>query len=101
MEVSFVTLNHAQQLKGSVNFNNVLRWRTKGEELIARASSAITFDMSAVCEHDSSLVALLLAWRRYAKVSGKNLIYINPPESLLRVAQVCNVTPLLGINGNG
>ncbi|TMG83900.1 MAG: STAS domain-containing protein [Betaproteobacteria bacterium] len=44
---------------------------------------------------DSAAVAVLLSWRRRAALEGKTLTFVDPPASLLALAQLYGVEDLL------
>lgn len=87
----------AFSVKGELVFSTVSRWRRTGRRYIQKAEQpSIEFSQVKFC--DSSSVALLLAWLRDAKESGKVLRFVHPPQQLLDVARVYGVLDLL--NGN-
>lgn len=79
---------------GVLNFGTVPHLRRKGIDLIANLDK-LTIDFQNVTRSDSSGLALLTAWVRYANNQGKSLHYINIPEQLLDLAKVCNLDHIL------
>lgn len=63
---------------------------------ITAAEPAI--DLSAVSNIDSSSLAVLFGWQRAAQAQGKSLRLINPPASLLSLAEVYGVSGLLPVS---
>jgi phospholipid transport system transporter-binding protein len=88
-------------VSGELVFSTVWRWRREGQKYIAKSDQPlIDFNNINLC--DSSAVALLLAWLRDAKESGKVLRFANTPQQLLNVARVYGVLDLLnGKTTNG
>ena len=54
-------------------------------------------DCSALADFDSSVLAVLLAWRRQLQERNQSLIVLNPPAKLKVLAGVYGVTDLLGL----
>jgi phospholipid transport system transporter-binding protein len=56
----------------------------------------LVFDFTDVTRVDSSALALLLAWLRRVKARGDSVVGLRaPPESLLSLARLYGVEPLL------
>jgi phospholipid transport system transporter-binding protein len=54
-------------------------------------------DCSALSDFDSSVLAVLLAWRRQLQECNQSLVVLNPPAKLKVLAGVYGVTDLLGL----
>jgi phospholipid transport system transporter-binding protein len=54
-------------------------------------------DCAALSDFDSSVLAVLLAWRRQLQERNQSLIVLNPPAKLRVLAGVYGVTDLLGL----
>ena len=59
-----------------------------------------TVDLSEVTEMDSSLLAAMLAWLRDARSRGRELAFVNLPDSLQTIARLYGVDGLLPIAAN-
>lgn len=81
-------------LLGKITFANVVSERQAGQKLIAQ-HKVETVDLGSVQSSDSSILALLLAWKRFTRESGWTLHYINLPQNLLSLAKVCNLEHIL------
>lgn len=79
---------------GVINFDTVVLLCKQGLALLFERE-ALAFDFAGVSQADSSAIALLLSWIRYAKVEKKVLSFHNLPTQLLEIANVCEVTPFL------
>lgn len=69
-------------------------------ELLAEGCAAmehpeVVFDLAAVTDVDSSSIAVILGWLRDAKKHGKTIRIVHPPEDLLNLAAVYDVTGML------
>ena len=80
-------------LSGAVTLGNVAAVLEEGRRHLAEGVQ--TVDLGEVNEMDSALLALLLAWLRDARASGKSLSFTNLPESLRTIAQLYGVDRLL------
>lgn len=71
--------------------------------LLAHGASLLSagdpvFDLAGVSEVDSSGLAVLFGWQRVALAQGKTLRIVNPPASLVSLAEVYGVTDLLPLS---
>jgi len=53
-------------------------------------------DLAALEAADSSAVALLLEWKNWARRSGREVRFDNPPEALRTIAGLSQVDDILG-----
>ena len=58
-----------------------------------------TIDLSGLEASDSSAVALLLEWKNWARRSGGDVRFENPPQALVTIAGLSEVDKLLGWDG--
>ena len=75
--------------------------QTNAEEIAKQGSLALAqtyrVDCAALFDFDSSVLAVLLAWRRQLQERNQSLIVLNPPAKLKVLAGVYGVTDLLGL----
>jgi ABC-type transporter Mla MlaB component len=69
--------------------------RNRGLTLIGAAGSTLTFDLGAVPEVDSAGLALLIDWLASATARSCQLRYVKPGKTLLALARLSEVEPLL------
>lgn len=55
----------------------------------------VVVDAAALTACDSALIALLLAWLRRAQREGVALRVVSPPDSVVQLAEIYGVAPLL------
>ena len=67
---------------------------TEGSAAVSSAANPV-FDLTGVTELDSSSLAVIFAWMRAAKASGKPFRLLNLPHNLLSLAAVYGVADLL------
>ncbi|MDO9242912.1 MAG: STAS domain-containing protein [Rhodocyclaceae bacterium] len=65
------------------------------------AGGESVFDLATVATVDSSGLAVLFGWQRAASAEGKALLVINPPGSLVSLAEVYGATELLPLSLQG
>jgi phospholipid transport system transporter-binding protein len=82
-------------VSGPVTLANVAGLLDEGRRHIEEGVRAV--DLGEVTEMDSSLVALLLAWMRDARLRGRDLAFANMPESLRTIARLYGVDGLLPV----
>ncbi len=68
-----------------------------GRKLLKAAPPAAetVFDLSAVDETDSSALTIVFAWLRTARQRGATLRIINPPASMVSLAELYSVSDFL------
>lgn len=81
-------------VQGPITVDNVAALLAQGNGLFA--APAVTVDLGAVTEVDSSALSLLLEWRREALRNGRTIHYLNLPGNLKSLADLYGVTELLG-----
>lgn len=84
------------KIQGDINFTRVLGIRKVGEEKIL-SSKRVSFDFSDVSRCDSSALVLLIAWKRFAKASGAEIEFLHLPQSLMSLADMCNIKSIIDL----
>ncbi|MBA2654757.1 MAG: STAS domain-containing protein [Gammaproteobacteria bacterium] len=79
---------------GLINFETAAQLYKKGTELFV-TTEEVRLDFAKVAFVDSSAIALLFNWLRFAKQKGKSFEFVNLPAQLLEIANVCEVMPFL------
>ena len=69
--------------------------RVAGLRAFVHSKGAIEVDLSGVGRVDSGGLALLIDWLAWARSSQRALKYIAPPATLLALARLSDVEPLL------
>jgi phospholipid transport system transporter-binding protein len=85
----------AYRLDAPLTFATVAALRKPGLALIASAGKTLTFDLEAVPAVDSAGLALLIDWLAMARARSCQLRYAKPGETLLSLARLSEVEPLL------
>lgn len=83
-------------VSGSMTLETAPALLAEGVTALAEAESV--FDLAAVADVDSSGLAVLFGWQRAARTQGKVLSVVNPPASLVSLAEVYGVTELLALS---
>lgn len=81
-------------LTGNITLANVVKARAQGLKIILE-NKIDCLDLSAVASNDSSILALLLAWKREAKKKAIRLEYVNFSSSLASIIRLCNLKNIL------
>jgi len=84
-------------LSGPVTLANVAQVLQEGLQHIR--DGARTVDLGQVTELDSSLLAMLLAWLREAKLRNAEVAFANLPQGLETIAQLYGVEGFLPVPG--
>ena len=88
--------NNHVQITGVLDFDTVIPLRTEGNRIIKSRDSVI-FDFQNTTCADSSALALLTAWVRYADRLKKNIQFVHLPQQLIDVAAVSWLNKILPI----
>jgi len=97
-EVSFTA-----QGDGQVRVDGRLTFETVDARLLERSRKSLqgqgnlVVDLAGVQEGDSAGLALLIEWRCWAHQAGGQLEFANVPSSLLGIADISDVSALLGL----
>lgn len=84
------------QLPAVVDFPNLVAVRDSGEAHIDGSDPA-EFDLSGLSEANSAVVALLIAWFRYAHARGKVVRFLRVPVAIMNIIEVSDLTEVLPI----
>ena len=86
----------AYELPAVVDFPNLVEVREAGKAHIDAAENA-DFDLSGLTEANSAVVALLIAWFRYAHARGKVVRFLRVPVAVMNIIEVSDLTEVLPI----
>ena len=84
------------RLPEDVGFTNLTELRRSGEQHID-AQSEPSFDLSELVNPGSAVVALLIAWFRYAHLNGKSVEFTGMPVSLRNIIDVSELSEVLPV----
>ena len=80
-------------VEGSITIDNVAEVAARGIALLDR--DGVTFDLAGLTEADSSVVSLLLEWRREAARRSRHMHIANMPENLSSLVRLYGVSELI------
>ena len=83
------------RLQSPLTFATVAALRAPGRALIAGAGSSLSLDLAAVPAVDSAGLALLIDWLALARSRSCRLHYDKPAATLLALARLSEVEPLI------
>lgn len=88
--------DHSAELCGEFEIEELPQLLAEGEAFIAaRAGKSLSIDLAKWLHAKSMILSLLLAWFRCARKHKVKLVYLNPPEALLGLAQVSSLDKVL------
>ncbi|MDY7220418.1 STAS domain-containing protein [Denitrificimonas sp. JX-1] len=86
------------QISGILDHNNGGPLREQGQRLIQNSrASKVQINCAGVTKSSSVGLALLLAFMRDCQSEGKAVELIQLPEDMRKIAQVCGLSDILGI----
>lgn len=96
-EVTVAQSGDVFALQGALSFETVPGVLVESDKYAGRTDlpDRLTIDFAQVTHVDSSAVALLLEWRRRAQRSGRTLIFVNLPHTLVALAGLYGVQELI------
>ncbi len=80
--------------EGAVTLAQAVAVRQAGDAVVASGCSV--FDLAGVTQVDSSVLSVLLAWRRAAQARGGGLEFRNLPPSIQSLIELYGVGELIG-----
>ncbi len=85
------------ELAGAIAADNFVQWQARGERYIddSAPDSPIIIRLDQVERSNSLVVALLLAWVRYATGLQKSVQFAQPPLALRNIIQFSGLTQIL------
>ena len=84
------------RLGGLLTFETSTRLYHEMEKVLHAGNQLEQIDLSGVTEADSAGLALLLEWQA---ITGASLLVSNAPESLIRLAELCEADDFLNLSG--
>jgi ABC-type transporter Mla MlaB component len=86
--------NDSIEVKGVLDSDTVMTILSLGYQWIQQLPKPV-FDFGAVTHADSTALALLLDWSRYAKKARKKISYTHIPIAMIEIAQACRLSKIL------
>ena len=86
------------KVTGTLTLSNVPRLKDRGAALIAGGPDESKVDLSDALFQGSAGLALLLSWMRLAKAANKRIVYLNPPERLIKIAGISEIAEILKLD---
>lgn len=93
--ISKLAQPNTYQIKGEIDFANVIVVRQEGKDILSKATDAVTFDFANVNKSNSAGLLLLISWLRDALRFKKQIHFHNVPQPLVRAARVSNLQTIL------
>lgn len=84
-------------ISGVIDFDNVVSLRQEGVALIDALKETKEFkvDLKALKQSDSSGIALLTDFVRVSQEKNKTIVFINMPDFMVDIVQVCGLEGVL------
>ena len=83
------------KVTGTLSLSSVPRLRDKGALLITGGPDESRVDLSDTLFEGSAGLALLISWLRLAEAADKQIVYLNPPERLRKIAGISDIGEIL------
>ena len=95
----FQTIQPGQfSVSGSLTFESVPAvWQQARKLLLDVYEEEVEIDIASVATFDSSGIALLVAWSRWAHCNNKALTFINPTHQALQLIEINKLQDVLEI----
>ena len=83
------------EMPASIRLDTVMFCLKKAEQAFLLGHASIDFDFSACTDYDSSALSLILCLKRKASSLGLACRFLGLAHSLIRVAEVYGVAPMI------
>lgn len=95
-DIHFLIDNDRLIIQGELTFTTTPLLFKEGQTWMRQSiADVLTVDFQAVTQVDSAALALLLEWQRTARQSNKQIIFLNIPMSLKKLAETSHTEDLL------
>ncbi len=84
-------------LSGALDFNSSPVVFRQSKTLLNSLPSPIRIDLSSVTRSNSSGVALLIAWQRFAHKTNKTIQFLNLPITMQQIIRVSELEKVLSL----
>ena len=82
-------------LEGELTFLTVMKLYSESQKQFSLDVLSIKIDFQRIKRVDSSVLSLLIEWKRLAKKRGSSVQFIHVPEAILRLASLSQVEQML------
>jgi len=83
-------------IKGQLSFDSVADlWLENKQALFEQSAKHLEIDFSLLSRSDSSGLALLLEWYREETQKGKTITFLNLPDQMLHMVEICGLDEFL------
>ncbi len=89
------------RLPARVRYADVAALRASGEAFIRSAPGPVRISLGDLQDFTSVVVALLLAWVRFARVRGADVVFSDVPADLRNIIDLYGVASLLPLEAGG
>lgn len=93
-KIEIIEESGAVSLKGKLTYNSVATIKDRVKAMISK-SEELDLRLAEVIYSDSSGIALLLEWMRFAKQHNKKINFVQMPTQMRAIAQVTGLCPIL------
>ena len=83
---------------GLLSLRTINKLRVSADRIITEEDGPFRIDLSGAVTNGTAGLALLSSLVRTARKAGKELVFINPPASLLTLAEANGLSRLLSLN---
>jgi len=83
------------KVTGMLSLSTVPLLGDKGAALITDGPYESRIDLSAAIFEGSAGLTLLISWMRLAEAVNKQIVYLNPPERLKKIAEISEIGEIL------
>ena len=84
------------RISGDLDYQTIPQVLKSSQSMFAGQKS-LTIDLSEVNRSNSAGLALLIEWMRFARSEGCSIRFLNIPEQMHQVAQLCGVEEQLPV----
>lgn len=86
------------KVTGTLSLATVPKLRDSGTSLITDGPNESRFDLSDAIFQGSAGLALLISWMRWAESANKQIVYLNAPQNLKKIAAISEIGGILNLD---
>jgi anti-anti-sigma regulatory factor len=95
LSLETVAGNEMLYVRGCIGVDNVSEYRDRIIDLLLEKPGLVELDLSRADSNGSSMIALLVAIQRFAKLNGRHVIFFDPQQKILEMSEMTGLRDIL------
>ena len=95
LSLETVAGNEMLYMRGCIGVDNVSEYRDRIIDLLLEKPDLVELDLSRADSNGSSMITLLVAIQRFAKLAGRHVIFVDPQQKILEMSEMTGLRDIL------